>query len=378
MMQTQVKVNAEKLLQTFLELVRLDSPSGEEGPVREYLLQRIIALRLAPQVDQGGNILFHVPANRSKNALTLILTGHMDVVPPCIGVEPIVEGKGEDCLIRSSGNTVLGADDKSGLTPMLEALELSLNHKLPRPNLLFLFTTREEVMLNGAKEIAPSIYKDADLAIAWDHTGKQGTVIHEAPTYIKFKVTIHGKSVHAGIMPEKGINAIQILSWGIEKLKFGRLDENTTSNIGFIRGGKATNIVPDLAIAEGELRGHDEARLQEELTHLEKTFQEVVSRIDGASMEFKSEVCFHHYATDPSNPNVQRVLRAISSLGLPAHLMRTNGGSDVNVFAREGVPGIVLSAGYMEPHSLNERVYLKEMITCTQLILKIWEQFAKP
>ncbi len=375
-MQTSIQVDSEKLLQTFLSLVRLDSPSGKEDLVREYLIQRLCALDIPFQVDSAGNLIASISGQSNQSGKTLIITGHMDVVPPCMGVEPIVEGQGENCVIRSSGNTVLGADDKSGLAPMLEALELSLEHNLARPNLLFLFTTEEEVMLNGAKNMDPSLYHHADFAIALDHTGKQGTLIYEAPSYYKFKMTVHGKSVHAGIMPEKGINAIQLLSYVLEKIDFGRLDENTTSNLGFISGGKAPNIVPDLAVAEGELRGHDEVRLSNEIEHIENTLKQIIDPIDGAHYEFESQLCFQHYRTEPQHPDVQRVIRAIETLGLPVNLIRTNGGSDVNIFAQHGVPGIVLSAGYMEPHSLNERVPLKDMITCTQLLLGIWEQFA--
>ncbi len=378
MMTTRPKPDTEKLLQTFLELVRLDSPSGQEGPVREYLEQRFTTLNLPYIADEEGNLIVRIPGNLSQSGLTLIMTGHMDVVPPCIGVKPVIEGDGDERLIRSSGDTVLGADDKSGLAPMIEALELSLKENLPRPDLIFLITTREELMLDGAKYIAPQQYAHADFVIALDHTGKQGTVIYEAPTYIMFKITVHGKSVHAGIMPEKGINAIQLLSQALDKIRFGKLDENTTSNLGFIKGGKATNIVPDLAIVEGELRGHDEARLQAELSQIEAVLRETIDPVEGASFEFTSEVCFEHYRTEPDHPQVQRVCKAVEATGLPINLIRTNGGSDVNIFTRQGVPGIVLSAGYMEPHSLTESVYLREMVTCTELMLAIWEQFAKP
>lgn len=378
MMQTQTKIDAEKILETFLAMVRLDSPSGQEGPVREYIATRLEQLGVSYTVDEAGNIIAKIPGFQNQSGMTLILTGHMDVVPPCIGIEPLVEGHGDSRIIRSAGNTVLGADDKSGLAAMLEALALSLEHNLPRPNLLLLITTREEVSLQGAKNMDPAQYRDADFAIAFDHTGKQGTMIYEAPTYIQFKIAIHGKSVHAGIMPEQGVNAIQILSWVLEKLRFGRLDANTTANLGFIQGGKATNIVPDCAVAEGELRGHDDKRLQEELTHIQYVLNEIVTPIKGASYTFETEIGFQHYLTPPEDPRVQRVMKAAEALGLPINLIRTNGGSDVNVFALNGVPGIVLSAGYMEPHSLNERVPLQDMVTCTAFILSICEAFAQP
>jgi tripeptide aminopeptidase len=370
-----IAIDTQRILETFLDLVRLDSPSGEEGPVRDYLTAWLTQHNIAFELDASGNIFATVPGN-SAGKQTLAVTGHMDVVPPCIGVKPIVEGEGVQTLIRSDGTTVLGADDKSGLAAMLEALDLSLAQNLPRPNLLFLFTVREEVMLMGAQEIDPKKYQHADFVIALDHTGDINTLIYEAPTYIRWKMTVHGKSVHAGIMPEKGINAIKVLSEALTKITFGRLDENTTSNVSFIKGGKATNIVPDLATAEGELRSHDPKRLETELALYKQILGETVGAVEGASCEFEHTVNFEHYATDKNHPGLKNVANAMHQMGLEPNFMRTNGGSDVNVFAKHGVPGIVLTAGYMEPHSLKERVYLKDITACTQLLLATWEQFS--
>lgn len=366
-------IDTERLLKIFVDLVKIDSPSGEESAVCEALCAFFDTFHWNYTVDAGGNLCLRIPAQHTDSKTKLLLTAHMDVVPPCIGVTPVIKGSGDKRVIYSNGDTVLGADDKAALACLMEALRLSVDANLPRPELILLITTREETSLGGAKEIDPAFYSDADFGIAFDHTGEQGTVIHEAASYYYWKMTVHGKSVHAGIMPEKGINAIQLLSTALNKLHWGRLDESTTSNIGFIKGGKATNIVPDLAVAEGEIRGHNDQQLLNELEVFKDTLSEVVSAIEGASFEFEVQQDFAHYLTPLDHPMVVKVADVMREMGLPVKFIRSNGGSDINVFAQYGVSGIVLSAGYVAPHTLHEHVPLQDMMTVTELILKLWE-----
>jgi tripeptide aminopeptidase len=370
-----VNVNPDILLQTFLDMVRIDSPSGEEAAMRDYLIARVAEKGLAYQVDGGGNLIVEIPSHQAKHDRILVLSGHMDVVPPCHNIQPKVEEIGGDRLISSDNTTVLGADDKSGLAPILEAVFFSLENQLPRPNLRFIFTTREETALAGAKELADESLKAA-FAITLDHTGKQGVIINQAPSYIEFEIECQGKSVHAGIMPEQGVNAIVFAGKVIEKLHLGRLDEFTTSNIGFLTGGKATNIVPDLAVLRGELRGHQTETLQRELEHIEAVLAEVSQGMPGTSYTFKHHTLFEAYQLDETHPGVVNLVNAARKTGLEPSFMRTNGGSDNNVFVKRGLPGVVLSAGYMEPHSLKERVKLSEMTLCTEFLLTILDTFA--
>ena len=371
----QVEVNPETLLQTFLDMVRIDSPSGEEEAMRDYLTTRVSEKGLQYHVDDGGNLIVEVPGYQATHDSVLVLSGHMDVVPPCHNIQPVVEQINGDRLISSDNTTVLGADDKSGLAPILEAVFFALEHQLPRPNIRLIFTTREETALAGAKELKDESLK-ANFAVTLDHTGKQGVIINQAPTYIEFEIECRGKSVHAGIMPEQGVNAIVFASQVIEKLHLGRLDEFTTCNIGFLRGGKATNIVPDLAVLRGELRGHQPETLQKELAHIERTLSEVSQSIPGTSYDFKHNTLFEAYQLDEKHPGVVNVVEAAKKTGLEPTFFRTNGGSDNNVFVKRGLPGVVLSAGYMEPHSLKERVKLSEMLLCTRFLLNMLETFA--
>jgi tripeptide aminopeptidase len=201
-------------------------------------------------------------------------------------------------------------------------------------------------------------------------------IINQAPTYIEFEITCRGKSVHAGIMPEQGVNAIVFASKVIERLHLGRVDEQTTCNIGFLTGGKATNIVPDLATLQGELRGHNPQTLEAELAHIQQTLAEVSAAMPGTSYTFTHFTQFEGYHLDEAHPGVQNLLSAARDTGLEPQFIRTNGGSDNNIFVKRGLPGVVLSAGYIEPHSLKERVRLSEMTLCCQFLQNILETFA--
>lgn len=371
-----LSVNTERLLQTFLEMVRIDSPSGAEEQMCAYLQERLKAYDLPMQVDAGGNLIVDVPGHGCAHQSILVLSGHMDVVPPCHNIQPVVEEIDGDRLITSDNTTVLGADDKAGLAPILEALFYAIENQLPRPAIRLLFTTREETYLGGAKDLSDEAIR-ANFAVTLDHTGRQGVIINQAPSYIEFAVECRGKSVHAGIMPEQGINAIVFASKVIERLHLGRLDGDTTSNIGFLTGGKATNIVPDLATFKGELRGHRHERLEEELRYIEKTLAEVSAEMPGTSYELTHHVEFEAYKLDEESVGVKNVVAACERAGLKPEFIRTNGGSDNNIFVKRGLPGVVLSAGYMEPHSLKERVRLSEMETCTRFLLEIFAVFAE-
>lgn len=368
-------LDTETLLQTFLDMVRIDSPSGEEDAMREYLIRRVEAMGLPHHTDAGGNLIVEAPAQHCAHDRILVLSGHMDVVPPCHNIQPVVENVNGDRVISSDNTTVLGADDKAGLAPILEAVFFARWNKLPMPRIRLIFTTREETFLGGAKDLADESLQ-AHFAVTLDHTGKQGVIINQAPSYIEFEAECQGKSVHAGIMPEQGVNAIIFASKVIDRLHLGRIDELTTANIGFFTGGKATNIVPDKAVIRGELRGHNPETLERELAHIQQTLADVSESMPGTAYEFKHHVEFEAYQLDENHPGVKNVVAAARKTGLEPQFIRTNGGSDNNIFVKRGLPGVVLSAGYMDPHSLKERVRLSEMSLCAQFLLNILETFS--
>jgi len=370
-------LDAQHILATFIEMVKINSPSGEEELMCAYLQERMKALGLEHRVDHGGNLIVDVPAFDCTHDSRLILSGHMDVVPPCHDIKPIVENRDGDTWITSDSTTVLGADDKAGLAPILEAVAYALKHNLPRPAIRLVFTTREEVQLGGAKDLADKELKDAHFCVIFDHTGRQGVIIYQAPTYIQFDVEFLGKSVHAGIMPEQGVNALVFAAKVINQWPLGRLDDETTANIGFWNGGKATNIVPDSVTLSGEIRGHDTQRLASHLKNMQTILEREKQAMPGTDFTWAEQVEFEGYRLPEDNVGLLRVQDAINQMDLKPELIRTNGGSDNNIFMKRGLNGVVLSAGYMEPHSLKERVRLSEMVTCTTLILNLMACFAR-
>jgi tripeptide aminopeptidase len=370
----------DRLLNWFLEMVQINSPSGEEAAMCAYLKSWCDERGYPNQVDTEGNLIAEVPAIGCRHDSVLVLSGHMDVVPPCLDIKPLVTGEGLDRLVQSDNTTVLGADDKAGLAILMETLQVTEDQQLPRPRIRLIFTTREETQLQGAKGLSDEALK-AGFAVTLDHTGVQGTVIHQAPSYAEFKITCHGKSVHAGIMPEQGVNAIHLAAQIINKMHLGRIDAETTANLGFIQGGKATNIVPDAVVIEGEIRSLNPKRLEEEIAYLEKLVEQVgkdfPTDIPYEKPTFWWQECFTAYRIPPEAPLLQRVIKACELSGLTPNLIHTNGGSDNNVFVHRGLPGVVLSAGYVAPHSLKEQVYLKELLLSTGFVLEILNQFSK-
>lgn len=367
-------------MQTFLELVRIDSPSGDEAALRLYLIDRLNASDLQAsgithQTDAGGNLIVEVPGYQCNTGFRLVLSAHMDVVPPCLGVHPVVETVDGDQIIHSDNTTVLGADDKSGLAPILEAVFYAVRNQWPRPAMRLLFTTREETGLEGAKALSDEALQ-ADFAITLDHTGRQGVIIHQAPTYIDFEIECRGKSAHAGMQPEQGISAVLLAAWIITRLHLGRIDADTTANIGLIHGGEANNVVPSKVMLSGELRSHNNAQLQLEIDHINATLQAAEAAFPGSVCRWTQQVSFEHYRIPPEHPGIGTVREAFRQTGLNPELIRTNGGSDNNIFVKRGLPGVVLSAGYVAPHSLNEQVSLNEMRLCTRFLLNAFRQFA--
>ncbi len=368
--------DTERILQTFLEMVRIDSPSGGEEEMRAYVERRLDALGIACRVDGGGNLIADFPKNQCDHDGILVLSGHLDVVPPCHGIQPAIIGEGAERMVVTDGTTVLGADDKAALAPILEVLALSLEHDLPRPAVRLIFTTREETFLGGAKDLDDDAL-NAHFSVIFDHTGEQGTIIHEAPSYIEFNIELTGRSVHAGIMPEKGVNAIVYACRVIDRLRLGRIDPDTTGNIGFIEGGKGTNVVPDLVKIRGELRGHDETVLESELDFIRQVLEEEKAKLPGSGYTLTSHYEFRGYKINPEQTGVKLVMQAARQAGLEPTLIRTNGGSDNNIFVHRGLPGVVMGASYMDPHAVTERVKVIELRRCADFLVNILECFAK-
>ncbi|MGC9361107.1 MAG: M20/M25/M40 family metallo-hydrolase, partial [Anaerolineae bacterium] len=247
-----MRIDRDRLLDVFLDLVRIASPSRQEQEVASYIRAYLEDLGIAVESDQAGNLYAYMEGDGTP----LAFTAHMDTVVPCEGVTPLVENG----VVRSDGTTILGADDKSGVAAILEAVTaLSEGSVVHRP-LDLLFTVQEEIGLFGAKAVEVDRLR-ARMAIGLDAEGQQGTLVVSAPGQNSLEAVVHGKAAHAGVEPEKGVSAIRVAAEAIASMPLGRIDEETTANIGVISGGRATNIVPDRVEIKGEARSHDEAKL---------------------------------------------------------------------------------------------------------------------
>ncbi|MDO8689292.1 MAG: M20/M25/M40 family metallo-hydrolase, partial [Dehalococcoidia bacterium] len=290
-------MTGSRLLQVFLEMVRIDSPSGEESALARYLMDKLRATGLEPRTDAAGNVLASLKGTGPK----LLLCAHMDNVPPCRGIKAVVEGD----WIRSDGSTILGADDKSGVSVLLEALEVLKEKDISHLPLEIAFTVREEVGLDGARAL-----DTAAMGVAWglvlDHGDPVETIVVAAPTQNSLDVVIHGRASHAGVSPELGISAIQAASQAIAALPLGRLDAETTANVGTIQGGAARNIVPDQVTVVAEARSHDEAKLAAQTAKIRSAFEAAAAK-HGGTVEVNVQPSYSSFSISPDAPVLQKL-----------------------------------------------------------------------
>ena len=240
-------INEDRLVKTFCDLVQIDSPSDEEEEVAQDLSRRLEALGFEILRDAHGNLIA-----REDGENPLLLSAHMDTVEPGRGIKPTIEGD----RIVSDGTTILGGDCKAGVAAILEGLESVVEEELPRRTIQLAFTRGEEIGLVGARNMDFSMIT-ADEAVVFDGNGPVNKLTGSSPTYVSFEVKITGRSAHAGVEPEKGLSAIKIAAEIISELPQGRLDEETTFNVGTISGGSVRNAVPEQATFTGEFRSRN-------------------------------------------------------------------------------------------------------------------------
>jgi tripeptide aminopeptidase len=365
-------VNEKRLIESFMELVRIDSISREERNLADFLIEKLENLGLEVIVDQAGekvgansgNIIAKLNGN-TKVATPIMFAAHMDTVVPGKNINPLREGE----KIISTGETILGADDKAGIAAILEALHLIRENNILYGDIEILFTICEEVGLCGAKNLDVSQLK-AQIGFILDAGGQVGQIIISAPSQNSLDFTIRGKSAHAGANPEEGINAIQVAGVALSRMKLGRIDEETTANIGIISGGKATNIIPDEVILKGEVRSRNEGKLEKYTKELKKITEDAAQEFK-ARAEVKINREYHCYNLSPDDQVVKIARKAAKDIGLQSLLRPSGGGSDANVFNKKGLPSVVLAVGMEKVHTIEEYILIKELKNATEYILSI-------
>jgi len=361
----------QRVVDEFLTQVKIDSHSFHEKKMFDYLEKRLKALGLEveriPYTTEEGhtseNLLAFLKAN-VPGRKSIFFDAHVDTVEPGVGVQPVIDGD----VIRASGQTILGSDDKAGSAAMVIAAEELLHRE--HGDVLFIFTSAEEVGLVGVRYLDFSHIR-ADYGFVLDSHGSVGGIIVAAPIQYQYEIFITGKASHAGIAPEAGKNAIVAAGHLLTKLPQGRLNRYTVANVGLIDGGKATNIVPDLCHIQGEFRSHrvkDCERLQKRIEKLihKRSFEK---RIEDVNVCFKKVYGGFRYHED--SPLIQLVSRAMKEIGVEPRLEWTGGGSNTNIYNQNGIQAINLSVGMEAVHSLQEYIRIDDLEKLTELLIKI-------
>lgn len=367
-------ISQDRLINEFMELVRIDSETRNERPIADVLKEKFSSLGLTAVEDDSqertghgaGNLFVTWPADSGVSAPKLLFTCHMDTVVPGQNIKPTL---GADGWITSDGSTILGADDKAGLAALFEAIRVIQEQKLPHGQIQFVITAGEESGLMGARAMDPA-HLDADLGFALDSNGEVGAIAIAAPTQARVTMQIFGKSAHAGVNPEDGISAIQVASKAISAMKLGRIDNETTANIGKFAGGGPTNVVCDHVQLDAEARSIVQEKVERQIASMREAL-ETTARDNGAQSEFRSEIIYPAFSFNEHDPVVQLADRAITSLGLTTRLFASGGGSDANVFNGLKVPTVNLAVGYEDIHTTKERIKAEDIVKVASLVVAI-------
>ena len=351
------------VLATFVELAALPSPPGEERAVADRVLDYLAALGLEADEDDAGakvgssmgNVYCRLEPNGGAGE-PLFFCAHLDTVLPEAAIEPVV---GEDEVVRNAAGTILGADDKSAVAAMLEAAARLVEDGRTHPGVELLFTPKEEVGLMGADAFDESRLA-ARLGYVYDHAGAIGEIILGAPHQQKLDVRFHGRAAHAGMFPEDGRSAIAAAARAIADLRLGRLDEETSANVGRIQGGTARNVVPEWCEFAAEVRSHDERKLADLIREMLETVTFAAS-LEECEVETQVSGVSPGYRFRRDDPPVQIAAAALERVGREPSYIFSGGGADANVFNQRGLQCVNLANGMTDIHTPDERIAVADL-----------------
>lgn len=356
-------VNRDRLIGTFVDLVKIPSPSWNEAKVLEYITRNLKSLGIGAEkvkCGQSYNLLARLPGTQPRPVICF--SCHMDTVTPCEGVRPVV-GKTK---ITSDGSTILGADDKAAVAAFLEAMRVLKEEGAEHGPIELLFSCAEEVGLQGIKGFDLSMLA-ARYAFVFDSGGEIGRVILKAPYHMKMDVTVSGKSAHAGMEPEKGISAIRVLSEIITRIPHGRIDEESTVNVGVIQGGRATNIVAEEAMMKLEGRSLSLKKLRDIEDDIRLIIKSTVKERGGRA-GIKRMMAYEGFSIRESDRIVKIVTSALGRIGIAPKFETSGGGSDTNILNKAGIRAINLSIGMRNVHSRKEYIEIRDLVNGARLV----------
>ncbi len=370
-------IDSKRLADTFRFLVGIDSVSKHEGKIAADLKKIFESMGAKTVVDEAGKIVGSDTGNLivkfagNKKVQPLLLNAHMDTVEPGKNIVPVLK----DGIFTSNGSTILGADDKSAIAILIEVMTVLKEKNLSFGPIDIVLTICEEIGLLGAKHLDMK-FINAKYGYSLDATDTEG-VVTRAPGANRLEFKIHGRDAHAGSAPEKGINAISLAAKAIAGLKIGRIDHETTCNLGIINGGIATNIVPSFVSIKGEVRSHDNGKLKDVTNNIISSFEYVIKNYDGNSSDGlpRLDVIVEDDFSSTNIPEIHPVVaiakQAAANLGRNMIVKSTGGGADANIFFAKGIMTAVIGTGMRDVHTVRESVKVDDMVNTGELLLEI-------
>jgi tripeptide aminopeptidase len=364
---------APEVLDLFLELAAIPSPSGEEEPVADLIGSYLADLGLQREVDETGNLLARLQPTADGNGTPLFLCAHMDTVPPLGPIEPVVDDEG---CVRNAGGTILGADNKASVAVMLEAARVVLAERRPHAGVELLFTVREETGLQGAAAFDHRLLHARE-GFVYDSSGPVGNVIRSSPWARTIDVVFKGRAAHSGLAPEEGRSAILAASRAIADLPLGRIDEETTSNVGRISGGSARNVVPERCELAVEARSRSRAKLADLVQEMVDGFAFAAS-VSECEVETRIGESYPGYRFEPDERVFRRACIAIERTGLSPRPVDSGGGADANVFNARGLACVNLANGMQQVHTPDEHIAVADLERMVGVTLELVELARNP
>jgi tripeptide aminopeptidase len=348
-------------VELFLELAAIPSPPGEERAVADAVLRYLRGLGLQPDEDGAGPSIGSTMGNvyarleGTTAGTPLFFCAHLDTVPPSGELRPVLE----DGVIRNAGGTILGADNKAAVVAMLEGARRVLAENVPHAGIELLFTPKEEVGLKGAFAFDHDRLR-AGVGYVYDQAGPIGEIVLGAPWSRALEVRFHGRASHSGMFPEEGRSAIQAAARAIADLRLGRVDDDTTANVGVISGGTAGNIVPEWCTFRAEARCHDEAKLGEVVQEMLDVFSFAATATE-CEVETEVRKSYGGYRLRRDEEAVRLAAAALERCGREVTYTLSGGGADANVFNERGRRCVNLANAMTDIHTPDERIAVEDL-----------------
>jgi tripeptide aminopeptidase len=361
------------VLDLFLELCSLPSPSGGERAVADRVGAYLTELGLEWDEDDAasrldgdtGNIYCRIPASNGLAGTPIFLCAHTDTVPPEAAIDPVVE----EGVVRNSAGTILGSDNKAAVVAMLEAVRRILHEGRPHAGVELLFTPQEEVSLRGADAFDHTRLA-ATTGYVYDQGAPIGEIVLGSPHARLLDFRFHGRAAHAGMHPEDGRSAIAAASRAIADFRLGRVDDETSANVGVISGGTARNVVPEWCSFTAEVRSQDEGKAVELAREMLESAAFAASLADCA-VESEVRPSFPGYRFRESDPSVRLAAEALERAGYTPSYALSGGGADANVFNARGLQCVNLANGMMDIHTPDEHIAVADIEGMVEVTLAL-------